>query len=181
MKIIFLFLVCIVFSCGQTSIKTTRDRDSNQTTITDSSQDTENRNYLDNDLSLRLEKENIQAFFDLHKLTIKVTNTKNVNPYRIFLHEFTASEAQIREIINILKLDSVTPKDFKEIHTGTSNTDFKIHSPIGLDYIKNSSTLFYKSEADNKTTQKKLKVTKAYLYYNRDSKKACFQTYYAWG
>jgi hypothetical protein len=144
--------------------------------------DNDNRNYLDNDLSIRLEQDNIRNFFNRHGFDLTVTHTENVKPYRIFLHDFTASEDKIKQIINVLELDSVTQKDFDEIHTGKFvNPDFIIHSPIGLDYLKNPDTIFYKGEVNNKTAQKELSASKTYLYYNKKTKKACLQIYHGWG
>ncbi len=158
-------MVLIVVSCKQTNDKSQYSR-----------------SYLNTFLSTRLEQKNIQTFFNQHKLDITLTNTENVNPYRIFLHEFNASENQIAQLINILELDSVTQKDFYEIHMNKYvNADFQIHSSIGLDYIKNPTILFYKEKIGNETAQKELKVSKVYLYYNKENKKACFQVYYGWG
>ncbi len=159
-------MVLIVVSCKQTNDESIQI----------------SKNYLDNNLSLKLENENIQTFFNQHKLDISLTNTENVNPYRIFLHEFNASENQIAQLINILELESVTQKDFFEIHMNKYvNADFQIHSSIGLDYIKNPAILFYKEKIGNETAQKELKVSKVYLYYNKENKKTCFQVYYEWG
>ncbi len=140
------------------------------------------RNYLNSRLSLRLEQENIQRFFDQNDLVLKIDHTEHINPYRIFLHDFTASDNQIRQIIKILELDSVTQKDFNEIHLGEfSNADDKVHSSIGQTYLKDPAILFYKGEISNRKVQEELKVSKVYLYYNRKTKKACFQVYYQWG
>lgn len=138
--------------------------------------------FLNSDRSLKLEQQVIQAFFNKHGLAIQVIHTKNVEPYRIFLHEFNASEEQLEQIIKILKLDSVSATDFYNIHTDTLvNVDFRVYSSIGFDYLKNPLILFYKGEIDNKELQKELKVSKAYLYYNKKTKEACFQVYHGWG
>ncbi len=155
------------FQCGQTNNdKSTQD----------------SRDCIDSRLSLKLEQINIQNFFNQHRLEITVNNTENVSPYRIFLHEFNASENQIEHIITILQLDSVTKKDYHEIHMDALvNADFQVHSSIGLEYIKNSEIFFYKEKVNDETAKKELKVSKVYLFYNKESKKACFQVYHGWG
>jgi len=141
-----------------------------------------NRSYLSSRYSLNLEKENIVQFFAMHHFDIAVENTRNIENSRIFLHDFTALKSQILEMIQILKLDSVSQKDFDEVHSGElSYTPYKIHSPIGMNYLKDKSVWFYKSEEENKVAQKEIKATKVYLYYNVLTGKACFQTFYGWG
>lgn len=145
----------------------------------DGKRENNERKYFESD---RLEQENIQKFFGRHGLDLTVTHTERVDNYRIFLHEFIASEDKIREIIKILELDSITPKDFGEIYMKKNiDVDYNIHSDIGLDYLKNPSILFYKAESDNEIAQKELLVSKTYLFYDRKTKKACFQVYYKWG
>ena len=132
--------------------------------------------YLDNRESLKLEQKNIQNFFNQQGLEITVEQTKNIAPYRIFLHDFTATENQIRQIIEILELDSVTQKEFDEIHSDEfSNADYNIYSSIGKNYLKDSITWFYKGEGNNKKAQTELKVSKVYLYYNLKTKKRAFR------
>jgi hypothetical protein len=77
-------------------------------------EDTQGKYFNENDIIL--EQNNIQNFFNQYGFDITVSHSENVNPYRIFLHEFNASEQQIEQIKNILKTDSVSQQDFYKIH-----------------------------------------------------------------
>ncbi len=129
-----------------------------------------------------MERKSVQDFFDRHDLGLRVNQTRQVAPYRIFLHRFKATESQIRRIVEILRLDSVTQRDFYDIHMSEfSNADFRVHCPMGRRYLKDPDILFYRAERDNETARRELKVTKVYLYFNRRTGEACFQVYHGWG
>lgn len=144
--------------------------------------DRERGNYLSTRVSLRLEAKVIEDFFKNEKLNLKLKETKHVNPYRIFLHNFNAEKDDIEKIVKILKLKKVSKEDFKKIHNKEYvNADYKVYSEIGKNYLKRDSIHFYKAELNNKTAQEKLRISKVYLYYDSKNKKACFQVYHSWG
>jgi hypothetical protein len=139
-------------------------------------------NYLSNPISLNMEKKNINEFFTRNGFDIKVDKTKHVPNFRIFVHYFNSSQEDINKIITNLELIEVTKKKIDEIH----NCEFcqetnKIYNKVGKDFLLDANIIFYKSSKENKKAGGEIKCTIVFLFYNKTTKKSCFQTYYGWG